>query len=122
MSAPRYLVVQLRQIGDVVLTTPIPRILKEERPGCHVSFLTESPSHRLLEGNPFIDEVIVGRRQDRWWETLRTGLRLRSRRFDAVLDFMANPRSAILARLTEAPARISYRRRWRQSSYRGTAG
>ncbi len=120
MSAPRYLVIQLRQIGDVVLTTPIPRILKEERAGCHVSFLTEPPSHRLLEGNPFIDEVIVGRRRDRWWETLSMGRRLRARRFDVVLDFMANPRSALLAGLTGAPARISYRRPWRRVFYTRT--
>ncbi len=117
MSAPRYLVVQLRQIGDVVLTTPIPRILKEERPGCHVSFLTESPSHRLLEGNPFIDEVIVSQRGAPWWQVLRFGRDLQRRCFDAVLDFMGNPRSALLSFLSGARVRVSYRARLRGLLY-----
>jgi len=117
VSASRYLVIQLRQIGDVVLTTPIPRILKEERPGCRVSFLTESPSHRLLEGNPFIDDVIVSQRRGTWWETVRFGKSLRRRSFDVVLDFMGNPRSAILSFLSGAQFRVSYRARLRGLLY-----
>lgn len=107
-SRDRFLVVQLRQIGDVVLTTPLPRILKEARPGCQVSFLTERPSHQLLEGNPFVDRVFVNDRKGSWRDTLRLGLSLRSEHFDAVLDFMGNPRSALLSFLSGAPRRISY--------------
>jgi ADP-heptose:LPS heptosyltransferase len=104
----RFLVIQLRQIGDVVLTTPIPHILKAERPGCRVVFLTEAPSHLLLEGNPHIDRVVVGDRKGGWREMLRVARELRREGFDAVLDFMGNPRSAVLAFLSGARVRISY--------------
>lgn len=103
-----FLVIQLRQIGDVVLTTPIPHILKEERPGCRVTFLTEAPSHRLLEGNPHIDRVLLSDRKGGWRKTLALGRELRRERFDAVLDFMGNPRSAILSFLSSTPVRVSY--------------
>ncbi len=103
-----FLVIQLRQIGDVVLTTPIPRILKEARPGCRVSFLTERPSDQLLRGNPHIDEVLLNDRKAPWWKTVALGLDLRRRRFGVVLDFMGNPRSALLAFLSGARVRISY--------------
>jgi ADP-heptose:LPS heptosyltransferase len=103
-----FLIVQLRQIGDVVLTTPIARILKEELPGSRVSFLTEAPCDQLLRGNPFLDEILMSDRSGGWVETLRLGRRLRKRRFDAVLDFMGNPRSAILSRLAGAPMRVTY--------------
>jgi heptosyltransferase-2/heptosyltransferase-3 len=107
--APKdFLLIQLRQIGDVVLTTPIPHILGEEVPGCRVSFLTERPSDQLLEGNPFIDRILLNDRKGSWVQTLRLGLSLRRQRYDAVIDFMSNPRSAILALLSGAPIRISY--------------
>lgn len=112
-----FLVIQLRQIGDVVLTTPIPHILKEERPGCRITFLTEKPSQQLLEGNPFLDAILLNDRKAKWHETLRLGLRLRRLRFDAVLDFMANPRSALLTRLSGAPTRISYPAKGRGIAY-----
>ncbi|MHB8765505.1 MAG: glycosyltransferase family 9 protein [Deferrisomatales bacterium] len=107
-EATRFLVIQLRQIGDVVLTTPISRILKEARPGCRVSFLTERPSDQFLVGNPHVDEVLLNERKGSWRDTLRLARSLRRRRFDVVLDFMGNPRSALLALLSGARTRISY--------------
>ncbi|MDF1554276.1 MAG: glycosyltransferase family 9 protein [Deferrisomatales bacterium] len=109
MNSPptNLLVIQLRQIGDVVLTTPIPHILKAAWPGCRVTFLTERPSDQLLGGNPYIDEVLVSNRKGTWRDTLQLAAELRERRFDYVLDFMANPRSAILSFLSGARARVS---------------
>ncbi|MBI5015086.1 MAG: glycosyltransferase family 9 protein [Deltaproteobacteria bacterium] len=108
MSPSRFLLIQLRQIGDVVLTTPIARILKEAFPGSHVAFLTERPSDQLLRGNPFLDDVLLNDRKGSWRDTLGLGLRLRRERFDVVLDFIANPRSALLAFLSGAPMRVAY--------------
>jgi ADP-heptose:LPS heptosyltransferase len=110
MIAPlsEVLVVQLRQIGDVVLTTPIPHLLKEALPGCRVTFLTERPSDQLLQHNPYIDEVVINDRNGSVRDSLRLGWSLRRRGFDAVLDFMGNPRSAVLSFLSGARVRISY--------------
>jgi ADP-heptose:LPS heptosyltransferase len=113
----RILIIQLRQVGDVVLTTPIAHILKSALPRTQVTFLTESPSHHLLAHNPHIDEVIVTRRKDGLWQTLKTIWRLRRSRFDVVLDFMANPRSAQLAFGSGTPMRISYPKRGRGRMY-----
>lgn len=112
-----FLVIQLRQIGDVVLTTPIPHILKEARLGCRVSLLTERPSDQLLQGNPHIDEVLLSDRKGSWLDTLHLALALRRRRFDAVVDCMGNPRSALLAFLSGAPVRISSPQRVRGVLY-----
>lgn len=113
----RVLLIQLRQVGDVLLVTPIAHILKTARPEMWVSFLTESPCHHLLAHNPHIDEVIVTRRKDGVWRTLKTIWQLRRRGFDAVLDFMANPRSAQLAFGSGAPMRISYPKKGRGRLY-----
>jgi ADP-heptose:LPS heptosyltransferase len=108
VSETNFLLIQLRQIGDVVLTTPVARILKQAQPGCRVAFLTEAPSHELLQGNPFIDEVLLNDRRGGIRSHLRLARDLRGRRFDVVIDFMANPRSALLAFFSGAPRRISY--------------
>jgi ADP-heptose:LPS heptosyltransferase len=71
----------------------------------------------LLEGNPYIDEILLNDRKGGWMETLRLCGRLRKERFSAVLDFMGNPRSAILARVSGAPVRISYEARERGFLY-----
>lgn len=113
----RILLIQLRQVGDVILTTPIAHILKQALPEARISFLTESPSHHLLAHNPYIDEVIVTKRKDGLWPTLRTIWQLRRRRFDAVLDFMSNPRSAQLAFGSGAAMRISYPKKGRGRLY-----
>lgn len=108
MGSKRFLVIQLRQIGDVILTTPIVRILKEAWPGCRVAFLTERPSDQLLVGNPYLDEVLLNDRKGSWRDTLRLARELRKRRFEGVLDFMGNPRSALLTFLSGTPVRVSY--------------
>jgi ADP-heptose:LPS heptosyltransferase len=113
----RVLLIQLRQLGDVLLTTPLAHILKSELPEMRVYFLTESPCHQLLAHNPHIDEVIVTRRNDGVWQTLRTIWRLRRMRFDAVLDLMANPRSAQLTFGSGAPLRISHPKKGRGRLY-----
>ncbi len=46
-------------LGDVLLATGVPKLLKENFPGVRVSFLTSSWAAPLLSGNPFLDEVIL---------------------------------------------------------------
>ena len=55
----RILVIMLRRIGDVILTTPAVRALKKLYPKAEIDFLTEAPNHEVLEGNPHIRQVIV---------------------------------------------------------------
>jgi heptosyltransferase-2/heptosyltransferase-3 len=111
------LIIQLRQVGDVVLTTPIARIIKTARPGTRVAFLTESPSDQLLRGNPYIDDLIISNRKDGLWGTLKMAARLRRRKFDALVDYMSNPRSALLSFGSRAPIRVSYPKKMRGMLY-----
>lgn len=113
----RILIIQLRRVGDVVLTTPIAHILKSQLPQTRVAFLTESPCDQLLYGNPYIDEVIVSSRRDGFVGTLKMAARLRKQKFSTLIDFMSNPRSTILSFGSRTPVRISYPKRGRGIFY-----
>jgi ADP-heptose:LPS heptosyltransferase len=43
-------------IGDIVLTTPVIRCLKQQVPGAEVHFLTKWSFHSIIEANPWIDK------------------------------------------------------------------
>jgi len=113
----KFLIIQLRQLGDVLLTTPIARILKETVPQSHVSFWTETTCRSVLEQNPYIDRIVVSRRNGSWMDAFRLSRELRLSRFDVLIDFMANPRSAVMAFLSRTPVRISYRKKGRGLLY-----
>ena len=53
------LVIKLRAVGDVLLSTVVTPNIRRAFPGVRVDFLTEPPSVDILRGNPFIDETIV---------------------------------------------------------------
>lgn len=92
------LIIQLRQIGDVLLTTPAAEVLRSNFPEARIDFLTEPPSDQVLKGNPFIDNILAYDRKS----PLRWLFRVRAAKYGMVVDFMSNPRSALLARFSGA--------------------
>lgn len=56
---PRVLVVTMRRLGDVLLTTPLVRALKRGIPGARVDMLVFRGTEGILAGNPDIDRVIA---------------------------------------------------------------
>ena len=52
------LVVRLDHLGDVLLSTAVPKAIKQNFPNCRVIFLTASWAAPLLQGNPFVDEIL----------------------------------------------------------------
>ncbi|WP_337864596.1 glycosyltransferase family 9 protein [Ignavibacterium sp.] len=53
------LIVRTDRIGDVVLSLPLARIIKQHYPKVKVSFLVREYTKALVENNRFVDEVIV---------------------------------------------------------------
>ena len=54
---PRILVIAMRRLGDVLLTTPLVRSLKRGLPGARVDMLVFRGTEGMLAGNPDIDRV-----------------------------------------------------------------
>jgi ADP-heptose:LPS heptosyltransferase len=107
----RILLVRLRRIGDVVLTTPAIKALRETFRDAQISYIVEPLAAPIVERNPHLDEVIVAADPDaprRLLKDLKLGVDLRRRRFDLAIDFHGGPRSSWFTWASGAPVRIGY--------------
>lgn len=100
---PRILLIRLSAIGDVIVTTPVLRALREALPDAHLAWLVEEKAADILQGHPMLNDLIVWPRTT--WKTQAGGLGritrhtgfladLRRRRFDVAIDFQGLLRSA----------------------------
>ena len=53
----KILVIRFSSIGDIVLTTPIVRCLKQQLPHAQIHFLTKINFKSVVKNNPYIDRV-----------------------------------------------------------------
>ena len=53
----KVLVLRFSAIGDIVLTTPIVRALKNQVDGCELHFATKKAYFQVLSSNPYIDKI-----------------------------------------------------------------
>ena len=107
----RILLVRLRQIGDVVFTTPAVHALRQRFPDAHLSYLVEPAAAPIVVNNPHLNEVIVAPRARGvrgLLDDLALGRRLRAERYDLAIDFHGGPRASLLTWLSGAPERIGY--------------
>ncbi|MDQ3516245.1 MAG: glycosyltransferase family 9 protein, partial [Gemmatimonadota bacterium] len=116
----RILVVELWQIGDVVLATPFLSALRRCFPQAQISLLGKPHADVLLRASGLVDEVIVAclpwtRTQRKYnpadydWRGLRKLVRaLRERRFDLAFDARMDLRSNILVALSGARRRVGF--------------
>jgi heptosyltransferase-3 len=58
-AKPRILVISLRRIGDVLLTTPLIRSMRRAWPEAQIDVLVFSGTIGILKGNPDIDGIIA---------------------------------------------------------------
>jgi ADP-heptose:LPS heptosyltransferase len=83
----KILVIRFSSIGDIVLTTPVVRCLKQQL-GAEVHFLTKRNFEKILQSNPHIDRVFsIDKRVSEVIESLK------SEGYDAVIDLHGNLRS-----------------------------
>jgi ADP-heptose:LPS heptosyltransferase len=57
LSLPKILVIRFSSIGDIVLTTPIVRCIKQQIKGAELHYLTKKAFLPIVQDNPNIDKV-----------------------------------------------------------------
>ena len=106
------LVIKMSALGDVILSIPSLRALRQKFPDANIKVLVGLKARNALKGCPYINDTIVcdPDGKDRGLLGLiRVGAQLRSRDFDIVVDLQNNRASHILAFLSCSPLRFGYR-------------
>ena len=102
----KILALQLKRIGDLILTTPALAALRRDFPSAQVTLIVADACGELLPAIESVDQGLVFLR-GRWNASLCKQIAFQ--RFDVCLDFTGNDRSAFLAALSRAPRRGSSR-------------
>jgi heptosyltransferase-1 len=95
-ASRRILVVRLGAMGDIIHTLPAVAWLKQIHPGSHLTWLVEPRWAPLLEENPYVDRVVLLRRQN-FAGLMETRRELRTAHYDFAVDFQGLLKSAIAA-------------------------
>jgi heptosyltransferase-3 len=108
-------VFKLRNIGDVLMVTPLLHALKQTFPAAHLTAIVNVGTEAMLANNPDVDDVIVYRRNEpsflrRELDFLRA---VRRARFDLTLTGTEGDRSAWCSLLSGARYRLGVKsRKW----------
>ncbi len=107
------LVIQMGDVGDVVLATASFHALKDLLPKARVFALVRKGCGSLLSADPALSGVFESRRGggnplDAARENLALVRNLRAERFDLVIDLRTGDRSALLALLARAPEKVAF--------------
>lgn len=110
------LIIKLSSLGDICHALPSLTALRNLYPAAKISWIVNKPFADLLIGHPLLDEVIVidqksltkGSWSDRYnyFQSLRK--KLKSKRFDLVLDLQGLLKSSVIALMTGCSTRYGY--------------
>jgi len=78
----KFLIIRFSSIGDIVLTTPVIRCLKQQVPDATVHFLTKKSFKNILVHNPYIDKLLL---LDESWELMIHELKIEE--YDYIIKF-----------------------------------
>src|ERR1051326_1645307 len=97
---PKLLVIRFSSIGDIVLTTPVLRCLKQQLPGAVVHYLTKENFSGIVRNNPYVDKVHSIKKN-----VAEAIDELRAEKFDHVIDLHNNLRTAQVKMKLHTPSR-----------------
>ena len=92
MNRIRLLIIRIDRIGDVVLSTPIPREVKRKYPNSFVAVLVRDYTKDIYKNNPYVDEIIVydkGENDFNFWQMMK---RLREYKFNHAFMLLPDER------------------------------
>ncbi|MBN2000459.1 glycosyltransferase family 9 protein [candidate division KSB1 bacterium] len=121
----KILIIKLRAIGDVVLSTIVLDNIRAAYPEARIDFLTDDICKEVVLGNPILNNVLSYERKTISRMTILGKLikdikflsLIRNQNYDLVIDYFGNPRSAIMTWLSNAWKRVGYDFRIRRWAY-----
>jgi ADP-heptose:LPS heptosyltransferase len=124
--ANRILIILPRQLGDVLLGTPLAEVLRKRFPDAKIDWCAHPMAITLLQENPYLNQSFyypIWSKQDvshhslwvkikLWflfvWRYFLFLRHLRQQKYHIVIDAMNNPRTALFAVISGAQTKVSF--------------
>ena len=100
----KILIIRFSAIGDIVLTTPVMRALKQWNSDVEIHYITKKQNIGLLEGHPSVDHLHA------WDDGVPAALQHQT--FDLILDLHNNWRSWRIRWALKGPVKTFYKANW----------
>ncbi|MCM8797460.1 MAG: hypothetical protein NC923_06270, partial [Candidatus Omnitrophica bacterium] len=110
----RILVVRTDRIGDVLLSTPVVKALRQRYPDAYIGMMVSCYARDIVEGNPYIDEAIIydkDKKHRGWWQSLRFARQLKKKKFELAIILHPTNRAHLLTFFAGIKKRIGYNRK-----------
>lgn len=99
-SRQKILIIRFSSIGDIVLTTPVARAIKEQLPGSILHYATKKNNEEIVKNNPYIDHIHLFN-----GDLVSLTNELKKENFDYVVDLHRNHRSRKITSSLKIPFR-----------------
>lgn len=84
----KILIIRFSSIGDIVLTTPVIRCLKQQLIGVEIHYVTKQQFSSVLQANPYIDKLYTIQKS-----IFEITSKLKTENYDVIIDLHHNLRS-----------------------------
>ena len=110
----RILIVRTDKVGDLVLSTPVIKALRDAFPCAYLAMVVKPYTRAIVEGNPFLDEVIIYDKDGKersWLGVFRFSRALALKKFDLAIILNPSNRSNLIPFIAGIRKRIGYDRK-----------
>jgi len=110
----RILIVRTDRIGDLLLSTPAIKAVRDSYPNAHIAVMVRPYVEDIVEGNPYLDEVILYDKDNRhrgFLGSINFIFELRRKKFDLAIILHPTNRSNLIPFLAGIPERAGYDRK-----------
>jgi heptosyltransferase-2 len=113
MNSPgNILIVRTDRIGDVVLSLPMAELVKKKYPECKVAYFIRNYTSSLIDGNPFIDEVIIAEESEGKILLVKNLKKIKLKNFDSCIVVNPTLNISLMMFLAGIKNRIGTGYRW----------
>jgi ADP-heptose:LPS heptosyltransferase len=105
----KFLIIRFSSIGDIVLTTPVIRCLRNKYPEAQIHYVTKSGYASILASNPNVDKVYSFEK-----EITDISSELKAEQYDFIIDLHRNLRSSRLKKILRKPSATFPKLNWKK--------
>lgn len=111
----RILIIRTDRIGDVLLSTPVIKALRDSYPHAYIAMIVSPYAKDIVEGNPYLDAVIVYDKDGKyksWQRSIKFALNLKKKHFDLAVILHPTNRMHLATFFAGIPKRLGYDRKF----------